>query len=295
MKYPSAAAAVSAAGGLAWLLAACGGGAAPAAPTTAPAAVQPTTPPPAPTAPPAPTTAPPTQAPAATPTVAAKAASPTSAAALANKAASSVDPRDVIAKGYSQMVAQKSFRMKGRMTEAGKTEEFEGEFALPDTIRMMTSPWLVIILKDAMYVKEPGGQWVGLKLGPEAAKERAGSLFDPSTEIQQLNKGTDFKVEGSELVDGVPTTIYSYSEMKDTKQVTTKTWIGTADGLPRKVEVYDGTQMTGSFTLSDYGKVSEIKAPEGAQLLDLSQLGQGLTGTPPSGPVVPVPTQSGNY
>lgn len=262
--------------GLALLLvAACGGGAAPAAPTAAPTT--------APAAKAAATTAAMAANPTATTAPATKTSSPTTSA---SPAAAPGEPRGAITDAFGKMVNVQSFRFRGESQSSGELEEITGELVLPNTMRISTKEGEIVILGDAFYVKEAGGQWVGLKIPADQAAQQTPSVFNPAQEMKDLSGAQNFKVVGMEVVDGTPTTVYSYEETVNGQPATTKMWIGTADNLPRKVEQSVGGKVDSTFFFSDYGQVPPIQAPEGAEILDLSQMGKDL-------PTMPVPTPGG--
>lgn len=272
-------------GGFALLLvAACGGGAAPAAPTaaptTAPAAKAAVTTAPAQAA--SPTTAAQTTK-AATTAPAAKSSSPTTSA---SPDAAAGEPRAALSAAFEKMVDVQSFRFRGESQSSGQLEQISGEMVPPNTMRISAKEGEIVILPDTFYVKEEGGQWVGLKIPADQAANQTPSVFNPAQEMRDLSGAQNFKLVGLDVVDGTPTTVYSYEETINGQPATTKMWIGVADNLPRKVEQSIGGQVDSTFFFSDYGQVPPIQAPEGAEVLDLNQMGKDL-------PTLPVPTPGG--
>ena len=289
------------AGAVALLIAACTGAPAPATPTQGPTA-QPVASPKAatpasgisqpspPAASPAAKASPPTGAsPASAPKVA---ASPTAQAAASPTPAATGgggSPREAVTQSFSSIVSARSFRFRGIINQATASEEITGEFVFPDAAHVVSSGGEIILLGDVLYVKDPSGTWRGIRTGATGPGGPRPPLFDFGQAMQSLAAAQEFTIVGQEVVDGTPTTIYAYTETEGGRPTQTKVWIGNNDQLPRKVEVSEGGQVAATFFYSDYGRVPEIRAPEGAEILDPKQLGSGAA------PPMPLPTQSGDY
>ncbi|HEV2122904.1 MAG TPA: hypothetical protein VGW38_09030 [Chloroflexota bacterium] len=215
-----------------------------------------------------------TQPPAASPT---EAASPTSAAKTDG---TSGDPRQSIAQAYASSGQSENFRMAGIIEEAGTTQEITAEFSSPERVRLTTAEGEVRIVDDVMYAQGPDGQWLGLRgVTPD---QQTGDLFDLDRAQQDLDTASDFRRIGTETLNGVPTTIYEYTQPQNGQQEITRVWVSESEGRVRKIETQtNGTTRT--FLFSDYGEIPEITAPEGAQVLNAGQPGQNLPVQPPTG------------
>jgi outer membrane lipoprotein-sorting protein len=81
-----------------------------------------------------------------------------------------------------------------------------------------------------------------------------------------LKRLQDVKYVGDETLNGRPAHVYSYHSTQTDSTVpypfTSKIWVGTADGLPQKIEVtYDGGDLKTMIITYDYDKSIDIKPP----------------------------------
>lgn len=263
----------------------------PAAPT--PAATTATAPAATATAPAATTT--PAAAKATIPTPVAQAATATPAT-NAPASAGTGDVRGEVARAFAQAQMTEGYRMEGTVTAAdGTTQEISAIFDPPNRVAFMMADGEFRLIDDVIYVKDESGQWYGMKGRSNAFGQQSEDFFLPNKEEERLQAAENFERVGTETVNGVPTTVYRYTTTQNGQQETLTVWVGQPEGLVRKAvsESADGATSTIFFT--DYGEAPEVTAPENAEILDLSQMGQPgqnlpggtMPGSPPQG--VPIP------
>jgi hypothetical protein len=176
------------------------------------------------------------------------------------------DPRaDVVA-------ASKKFidlpKFSARMDGTGKTELHATlDYQAPDRYHMLnlsTSQQQMneffIIGKD-MYMKL-GDRWQKMPGVAGSAMPNLRKMFDD----EGLKRLQDVKYVGDETLNGRPAHVYSYHSTQTDSTVpypfTSKIWVGTADGLPQKIEVtYDGGDLKTMIITYDYEKSIDIKPP----------------------------------
>jgi outer membrane lipoprotein-sorting protein len=160
----------------------------------------------------------------------------------------------------------KSFRAK-LVTTSGETgaTEMLMEVALPDRIRFVNEQMEIIATGKTAYLRMPDSQWQavplpqGLDLGNLAKLE------------EDLLNSSDASEVGSEVLDGVETTIYQ-ATMKVPKpenapanmpdSYLSKIWIAKSDSLPRRLEATSpGTSGKTVVTYYDYNAAIVINPP----------------------------------
>ncbi len=135
-------------------------------------------------------------------------------AVLLLSGAAMADECPVVMKSFLAVQALPGFHQKITLTPEGKP---------PTEMEMIT-------LGDAVYMKFGDKPWRKQAVTAAARKEM-------TTTMMKTMAPTDCTIVGSETIDGVPTTIYSFQQpnaMKPGVMVDIKMWIAQSDGLPRK-------------------------------------------------------------
>jgi outer membrane lipoprotein-sorting protein len=90
------------------------------------------------------------------------------------------------------------------------------------------------------------------------------SLADPKKLETEMGTTTDIKFVGSEVLDGTPTWVYQYTtniKGPPALKMSSKSWIGIADNLPRKTEQESKPGQKTTVTFYDYNANITINAP----------------------------------
>lgn len=136
------------------------------------------------------------------------------AAVLLLSATAWADECPAVAKSIMAVQALPGFHQKVTLTPEGKP---------PTEMEMIT-------LGDAVYMKFADKPWRKQALTAAARKEMTATMM-------KTMMPTDCTIVGSETIDGVPTTIYSFQQPNAAKKgelIDIKMWVAQSDGLPRK-------------------------------------------------------------
>lgn len=180
-------------------------------------------------------------------------------------------PLDVLTKAMRGQLDAKSYRAHVTMESGGVTNKMVIEYAAPDRYRMVNDGQAAgramrqefVIVGGAAYLKAPGGQWVKSPIDAGALVKQ---FRDPKM-LEELAKTSDVKFVGPDVLDGVPTLVYQYTQNNPlgmNLKSTAKTWLAVADGLPRKSESegeYNGVKTKTLMTITDYNTDIKIDAP----------------------------------
>jgi len=156
-----------------------------------------------------------------------------------------VDARTGLSKAMNAMLAARSYRARVESsTSNGTSSKTLVEFASPDHFHLTRE---ITVAGHAPRHQETiiiaGDTW--MKMGDTPWQQFPINLGDLITQfrdpkiIDEIAKSVDVKIVGAEVLDGSQTTIYTYTlSDPDNKQsaITARTWVGVADGLPRKTE-----------------------------------------------------------
>jgi len=245
------------------ILAACGGASAPA--TTAPAITEST-------AVVAPTEAPvaaPTEAPSLASTDVPAAAPTNTPAAAAAPALPIGDPKEAIVATLRKQLKSGSYRSKTIITSTDGTVEITGEIVPPDRMHVFNSIGGKVIetiyIGDTSWTKT-GDTWQESKVGVGQIL----SQFSDAFVDEMAGTVSDVKLVGPELLNGVPTLVYTYisdlnkaTTMKMDSKSVVKAWIRVADGLLVRQEIEGETMGTKSKTVQEveYDPAIKIEPP----------------------------------
>ena len=164
---------------------------------------------------------------------------------LNTTAGNTIDARNDLSKAMRSMLAAKSYRARVESTtSSGTTSTTTIEFVAPDHFhltRETTTPSHAATKQETIVVGDD--TWV--KMGATPWQKFPASLGDTIKQfrnpdvVDEIAKSVDVKVIGSDMINGTATTIYQYTlgspDNKDFN-ISAKTWVATADGLPRKTE-----------------------------------------------------------
>jgi len=184
-----------------------------------------------------------------------------------DSAAPSGDPKaDVITASKKFLDLPKfAATMNGQSAQGDMTMALE--YQAPDRFHMTTTDpkshvqtEIMMIGKD-MYMQF-GGHWQKIPNTNGSTMPNLRQYFDE----EGLKLLKDVKYEGDDTVDGMPAHVYSYHNNQVNSNMpfpfTSKIWVGSADGLPHKIEVtYEQGQMKNMTINYDYNKPVDIKAP----------------------------------
>ena len=187
--------------------------------------------------------------------------------------------REALIKALKAKLDARSYRMKlVQVSSVGMSSTQEGEYVAPDRYHLTAEASMngrssgkqeMIVVGQQAYAKTPGGKWQKAQVDPqklEFMRSRDQML------LENLSKSPDDYVKFSGGVqDGMQAFVYEQTIAADPKILTrgkTTTWVGTADGLPRKVEIvadtdFDGKPLTltSTTTYYDYNADIKIEAP----------------------------------
>lgn len=192
--------------------------------------------------------------------------------ASAGVVSASDKPLDAMTKATRAQLDAKSYRADIKNTSLnGSSNTLLVEYAAPDRYHMLThsqaggretSLEYIIVGKDT-FMRMNGGDW---KKPPMDMSQMIKSFRDPKF-MEELTKTADVKFVGADTVDGLPALIYEYTinnAMGINVKAHTKTWVGVADGLPRKSETeseFSGVKTKTEMTMSGYNSDIKIEAP----------------------------------
>lgn len=173
----------------------------------------------------------------------------------------------------------KSYRMKvEQSSNLGMSNTQQADYVAPDRYRVTVEMRMngresgkqeMIVAGQQAYSKTAEGKWQKIQVDPQRLEfARARDRM----QIENLNKAQDADVKFSGGVeDGMQAFVYEQSlaaSPKITTRTKTTTWVGIADGLPRKVEIVADTDFEGSpqslkltTTYYDYNADIKIEPP----------------------------------
>lgn len=177
------------------------------------------------------------------------------------------DPKaDVVAASKKFLdLPQFTAKMNGQAATGNMTMDLE--YQAPDRFHMSgTDPSthnrteMIMIGKD-MYI-QGGGRWMRMPNSTGQALPNLRQYFDE----KGLTTLQDVRYVGDETLDGRPMHIYSYHNSQTNANMplpfSSKIWVGSADGLPHKIEVtYEQGQMKTMTITYDFEKPVDIKPP----------------------------------
>ncbi len=186
----------------------------------------------------------PTLAPASQPTSVAPALTATPQAAQGSTPSGA--PADVIWNAEEKQL-QQAYRADEVLTTSGSATSgmtFTIEYAPPGHVDMSGPGGMeTIILYDqgAVYEKGPGGGWTQLPAAEVQTAMRSMPSLDPK-QVDQLKQqiiADKTRFVGPDVVNGTPAWVYDYATTLPAEQsvgLTSRIWIGMANGLPLKVQ-----------------------------------------------------------
>jgi TonB family protein len=191
---------------------------------------------------------------------------PKNAARSHPQISSADNPREALKKTAYASRTVKCLRVRIGIAGASPEAAVVVEWVPPDRQHVIgTNEEIIIVGRDA-YRKAGAGPWrrfTGMMLWADHD-----SLEES---IREIEKADEVELIGRESVDGVPTLVYrrtSYPGPNKTSPITTRLWIGEADGLLRKSEA-DGCvgskTVTVVSTYYDYNADIKIERPEIAE------------------------------
>ena len=188
-----------------------------------------------------------------------------------------VDPRGQLIKAMRAMLAATSYRSRMLSSGSGGTSSSTVlEFVAPDRFHMSRETETpgrgakkqeTIIIGNDTWMKMDGAPWQRF---PANLGDVIKQLRNPKV-IEELTQATEVKFIGPDVLDGSPTMVYQYT-LSDSEgngfRTTAKTWVGVADGLPRKTEGETDMNITGktthiksTTTYFDYGADIKLEPP----------------------------------
>lgn len=191
-------------------------------------------------------------------------------------ASDSSDPRSALSAAMKSMLAAKSYRARVESsTSSGTTSTTTIEFVAPDHFHMTreaitpghpASTQETIVVGEETWMKMGAAPWQKFPLNfSDIVKQ-----FRNPDVVNEIAKSADVKMVGTDVLAGMPTTIYQYTlGNPDNKDFNTnaKTWVG--DGLPRKTESDADVNLGGRqihtksiITYLDYGADIKIDKPQ---------------------------------
>jgi len=185
-------------------------------------------------------------------------------------AANAPDASADLAKAWRALAAVKSFRTLMTTTGGGGAAaqvETRTEAALPDRFHVFNADYELIIIGTEVYRRLPGGSWQKSPTGLAVT-----SLTDPK-KLEEYLKSAKVTLVGSEMLDGAPVRVYQAaaplspartSVHDDPDPFDMKIWVGTSDGLPRRLEgTVLSTRSKTAVVYYDYNAKIAVKKPTG--------------------------------
>jgi hypothetical protein len=193
------------------------------------------------------------------------AAAPAPAETAAPKAP---DGSEDLAKACRALAAVKSFRALMTTTgDGGEKVETRTEAALPDRFHVFNADYELVIVGPEVYRRLPGGNWQKSPTGLAVT-----SLTDPK-KLGEYLKTAKVTLVGDETLEGSPVRVYRAaaplsparkSVHDDPEPFNMKVWVGSSDGLPRRLEgTVQGTKTKTSVTFYDFNADIAVRRPTG--------------------------------
>lgn len=210
------------------------------------------------------------------PTPSALVSAATAARPLAEKAApvmpdalASPEASAELAKACRALAGVKSFRAVMTATGGGSEDRVETrtEAALPDRFHVFNAEYELIIIGSEVYRRSPGGDWQTSLTGLAVT-----SLTDPK-KLEEYLKTAKVVPVGTDTLDGSQARVYLAAAPRsparksihdDADPFLMKIWVGSSDGLPRKLEgTVLSTKAKTAVTFYDYNAKIAVRKPTG--------------------------------
>jgi hypothetical protein len=193
------------------------------------------------------------------------AAAPAPAEAATPKAP---DGSEDLAKACRALAAVKSFRALMTTTgDGGEKIETRTEAALPDRFHVFNADYELVIYGSEVYRRLPGGRWQTSPTGHAVT-----SLTDPK-KLEEYLKTAKVTLVGDETLEGSPVRVYAAaaalsparkSVHDDPDPFLMKIWVGSSDGLPRRLEgTVLSTKSKTAVVYYDYNVKIAVRKPTG--------------------------------
>ena len=172
------------------------------------------------------------------------------------------NPKDVLTQSIQAHLNAKSFRASMTNTSSQGNYTATVEYASPDRYRIVSPQSEMIAVGSDAYMKA-GGRWMKAPLN---VGQIINQFRDPKA-VEEMRRKTDIKYIGTETLDGQAMYVYEYTldEAGTGAKGRAKTWISTADMLPRKTEVdgeAGGIKSHTTIIYSDYNSDIKIEPPQ---------------------------------
>jgi hypothetical protein len=203
-------------------------------------------------------------------TATAPATSRASASAEIARAANSPDASAELAKAWRALAGVKSFRALMTTTGGGGVQdrvETRTEASLPDRFHVFNAEYELIIIGAEVYRRLPGGKWQTSPTGLAVT-----SLTDPK-KLEEYLSSARVAFVGSETLDGSTARVYLAAAPRsparksvhdDPDPFMMKIWVGSSDGLPRKLEgTVLSTKTKTAVSYYDFNAKIAVKKPTG--------------------------------
>lgn len=183
--------------------------------------------------------------------------------------ANSPDASAELAKAWRALAGVKSFRALMTTTGGGSQDRVETrtEASLPDRFHVFNAEYELIIIGAEVYRRLPGGNWQTSPTGLAVT-----SLTDPK-KLEEYLKSAKVAFVGNETLDGSPARVYLAAAPRsparksvhdDPDPFMMKIWVGSSDGLPRKLEgTVLSTKTKTAVSYYDYNAKIAVKKPTG--------------------------------
>lgn len=190
------------------------------------------------------------------------------APAIAADAPASPEASAELAKAFRALAGVKSFRSLMTTTGAGQDSvETRTEAALPDRFHVFNAEYELIIVGAEVYRRLPGGSWQTSPTGLAVT-----SLTDPK-KLEEYLKTAKVVPVGTETLDGAAARVYLAAAPRsparksvhdDADPFLMKIWVGSSDGLPRRLEgTVLSTKTKTAVTYYDHGAKIAVTRPAG--------------------------------
>ncbi len=171
-----------------------------------------------------------------------------------------VDPLQAIATSVHSFGAITSYRMT--VASEGGTPNENGtiniEIADKDYHFVSSRGVEFYLIGDTFYLKQSANsQWRKLPSSSAEATSVTSALLAPKESLTSAIAAHNASVSGTEVVDGKPMLVYGYT----LNNAPAKLWVGTADGLPYKMEGVSKTGAKTTLTVSDYNAQIVLTPP----------------------------------
>jgi hypothetical protein len=178
------------------------------------------------------------------------------------------DASEDLVKACRALAGVKSFRaLMTTNDDRGVKTETRTEAALPDRFHVFNADYELVIIGSDVYRKLPGGNWQTSPTGLAVT-----SLTDPK-KLGEYLKTARVTLVGTETLDGSQVRVYQAAAERsparksvhdDPDPFHMKVWVGTSDGLPRRLEgTVLSTKSKTAVTYYDFNAKLAVKKPTG--------------------------------